>query len=166
MLTDQDPRQEHSGSTMSDEPFIRDITIDDAEAAARLSGELGYPVSTEEMRGRLQRLKCLQDRAVYVACLSTGVAGWIDVGMVHHLQAETYAEIGGLVVASEARSKGIGRQLLERAEQWARDRGVYRVVVRSQVKREDAHRFYEREGYLRVKTSAVFSKNLPTPHAT
>jgi GNAT superfamily N-acetyltransferase len=149
---------------MRHEVVIRELAIDDAEAAARLSGELGYPVSAQEMRGRLQRLKCLEDRTVYVACLPTGVAGWIDVGIVHHLQAETYAEIGGLVVAGEARSKGIGRRLVARAEQWASDRGIRCVVVRSQIKREDAHRFYEREGYLRVKTSAVFSKNLPAPY--
>jgi hypothetical protein len=34
------------------------------------------------------------------------------------------------------------------------------MVVRSQVAREAAHRFYLRHGYERTKTSAVFSKVL------
>jgi GNAT superfamily N-acetyltransferase len=58
------------------------------------------------------------------------------------------------------RSHGIGKILLQEAEKWAKARGVTRALVRSRVAREDAHRFYEREGYIRVKTSAVFEKSL------
>jgi GNAT superfamily N-acetyltransferase len=141
-------------------PAIREIRFEDAETAARLSGELGYPVSTEEMAGRLRARAPLLDRATFVACLGERVVAWIDVGVTHHLQAEAYAEIGGLVVAAEARSLGIGGKLLARAEQWARARSVRRVVVRSQIARERAHRFYLERGYERTKTSAVFSKQI------
>ncbi len=139
---------------------IREITPDDAEAAAKLSGELGYPVSTAAMRKRLEALHRLPDHVVYVACEERSVVAWIDIGVVHHLQAEPVAEIGGFVVSSEFRSRGIGRQLLAKTEQWARDRDLARIVVRSRVTREAAHRFYEREGYERIKTSAVFVKTL------
>jgi hypothetical protein len=47
-----------------------------------------------------------------------------------------------------------------RAEQWARERGLNSVVVRSQIAREGAHNFYLREGYARTKTSAGFTKQL------
>lgn len=100
------------------------------------------------------------DHVVYVACLAGEVVGWVDVGVAHHLQSEPRAEIGGLVVASEARGAGIGRLLVERAEGWARQRGLKSVVARSQIAREAAHRFYLREGYARTKTSAVFTKTL------
>ncbi len=139
---------------------IREIAITDADAAARLSGELGYPVSPAAMERRIQRLANLPDHAVYIACTADSVVGWIDVGIVHHLQAEPYGEVGGLVVADGFRSAGIGRQLVLRAEQFARERGVAKMVVRSQIAREAAHRFYLREGYELTKTSAVFSKSL------
>jgi len=137
---------------------IREITAADATAAARLSGELGYPVAPEVMQQRIDSLTA--DHVVYVACLAGGVVGWIDVGVTRHLQSEPRAEIGGLVVASEARGAGIGRLLVECAEGWARQRGLKSVVVRSQIAREAAHRFYLREGYARTKTSAVFTKTL------
>ncbi len=90
--------------------------------------------------------------------------GWIDVSVVHHLQNDPYGEIGGLVVASGNRSAGIGQALLRRAEEWIRrEKKLRRVVVRSQISREAAHRFYLREGYSRWKTSAVFAKDLETP---
>lgn len=139
---------------------IREIDPDDAEAAAELSGELGYPVSPEEMKNRIQKLHALRDHVVYVAWRPDAVAGWIDVALVHHLQGEAFAEIGGLVVSEDLRSSGIGRELVAKAEQWARSRGITKVVVRSNIIRDAAHRFYRREGYQQTKTSAVFVKSL------
>jgi GNAT superfamily N-acetyltransferase len=142
---------------------IREITLEDAEAAAELSGQLGYPVSTDAMRARIEQYRQLPDHVVYVASTTSPErsVGWIDVSVVHHLQNDPYGEIGGLVVAADYRGLGIGQKLLRRAEQWIREeKMVPHVVVRSQISREGAHRFYLREGYNRWKTSAVFSKDL------
>ncbi|HUR36035.1 MAG TPA: GNAT family N-acetyltransferase [Vicinamibacterales bacterium] len=139
---------------------IRDITPDDAEAAAGLSGELGYPTDGLAMRARIEHLATLPDHGVFVATQAGEVVGWIHVSGVLHLQAEPRAEIGGLVVTARARSAGIGARLVRRAEQWAAAHGFGIVLVRSQIARDDAHRFYLREGYTRTKTSAVFSKQL------
>jgi GNAT superfamily N-acetyltransferase len=140
---------------------LREITLEDAEAAARLSGELGYPVSTQQMAARIRAQLQLPDHVTYLATQPDGeVLGWIDVGITHHLQADRYAEIGGFVVSGAARSLGIGRKLLARAEAWAAERGLRRVLVRSQIARDRAHQFYLREGYQRTKTSAIFTKEL------
>jgi GNAT superfamily N-acetyltransferase len=129
-----------------DAPTVREIGLADADAAARLSDELGYPASVETMERRIKDLQPLCDHAVFVACIADAVVGWIDVGITRHLQADAYGEIGGLVVSDTHQSRGIGRSLLLHAEQWLRDRGFARVVVRSQIAREAAHRFYLREG--------------------
>ena len=144
----------------TDRPSIRGILPSDAAAAARLSGELGYPVSTEVMGQRITQLADCPHHAVYVACRDSAVVGWIDLAIAFHLQSDPYVEIGGLVVAHEARSKGIGALLVFFAEDWAKTRGVGRVVVRSRISRERAHAFYERAGYTRSKTSAVFEKTI------
>ena len=141
--------------------MIRRVTSDDAEAVAELSAELGYPVSPETMRQRIAELISINDRVVFVACSAEGkVVGWIDIAITNHLQAEPRAEIGGLVVSSHVRSKGIGRSLMAHAEEWAARRGANKMLVRSRVARERAHRFYEREGYTRIKTSIVFEKEI------
>ena len=145
--------------------ILRQISLADAAAAARLCGELGYPVTPAEMAERIRVQMALPDHVIYVACLpDRGVAGWIDVHITHYLHAPTRAEIAGLVVSSAARGLGIGRQLVAQAERWAAERGMTQMVVRSQIARERAHQFYLREGYERTKTSAVFSKTL-TPGA-
>jgi len=140
--------------------LAREITPADADAAAKLSEELGYPVSPIEMEQRIESLQQLTDHVVYVACVAGAVVGWIDVGISRHLQSEPRAEIGGLVVSSEVRGRGIGRHLVTCAENWARERGLRGMIVRSQIAREGAHNFYLREGYARTKTSAVFTKTL------
>jgi GNAT superfamily N-acetyltransferase len=140
---------------------VRECEPRDAATVAALSGELGYPVPATEMERRLERVANDPDHTVLVACLEDGsVAGWIDVGVVFHLQSGAYCEIGGLVVATNFRSNGIGRELVIAAEGWASSRGLAMVLVRSNAARADAHRFYLRENYAQVKTSAVFEKKL------
>jgi GNAT superfamily N-acetyltransferase len=138
---------------------LREVEAEDAAAAAELSAQFGYPVEADEMRRRIAGLKP-GVRAVFVACADGEVMGWIDVGAVSHLQSGTYAEIGGLVVAAARRSQGVGARLVEAAEGWAREHGLERMVVRSRTAREDAHRFYLREGYALTKTSVVFTKEM------
>lgn len=142
---------------------VRAIEPADAAAAARLSGELGYPVDTSVMRVRIERLLGSRDHSVFVASVSDTVVGWVHVSAVEHMQADPRAEIGGLVVAEGVRSQGVGARLVARAEGWAQEGGFSHIVVRSQIMREAAHRFYLREGYTRTKTSAVFSKTLTRP---
>lgn len=141
--------------------FIREMQPSDAEEVAELSGELGYPASAAEMNIRIQDLAKLPDRIALVACIENRVVAWIDIEIVRHLQSRPYGEIGGLVVSSTERSRGIGKQLVKRAEEWIASRGLDTVLVRSRSTREAAHRFYLQQDFARIKTSAVFTKTIP-----
>jgi len=139
--------------------LLREIEYADAEPAAALSAQFGYPVEPSVMKQRIQRL-AREHHTVIVASNAGIVVGWIDVGSVAHLQSGEYAEIGGLVVSETYRSQGVGAQLVGAAERWAQERGFGRILVRSQIARDAAHRFYLRQGYAQTKTSAVFVKAL------
>lgn len=60
---------------------------------------------------------------------------------------ERYGYVVTIDVASEFRRAGIGRQLLEQAEQKVRAAGVARVGLHVAVDNAGAIRFYERQGY-------------------
>ena len=139
---------------------IRPIQPADAAAAAALCAQFGYPTDTPALLARMTQIAGDRHRAVLVACLDDEVVGWIDLSVEYHLQSEPAALIGGLVVSERARGQGIGRQLCRAAEDWARTLGVARLRVRSNAIRERAHAFYQRDGYVRVKTSAMFEKTL------
>ncbi len=137
---------------------IRRLVVDDAEAAAELSSQLGYPCSAGDLRERIKELSRTVDRVAFAAVVDGQMVGWIDAAMESHLQAPASVVIGGLVVREDMRGLGVGRRLCLEVEEWARSKSVPLVRVRSQIKREDAHRFYLRDGYSKVKTSFVFEK--------
>ena len=137
---------------------IRRLTVDDAEAAAELSSQLGYTCSTGDLRERIEELSRAADRVAFAAIIDGEIVGWIDAATERHLQSPVTAVIGGLVVREDMRGLGIGKRLCLEIEEWARSKSIPVVRVRSQVKREDAHRFYLRDGYSKVKTSFVFEK--------
>lgn len=139
---------------------VRAIQPADAMAAAELSKQLGYECTAGEIAERISTISASVDQSAFVACRDDQVIGWIEVAISRHLQSPPCALIGGLVVSEQVRSQGIGRLLCLEAETWAREKGVRRIRVHSQIKRQDAHRFYLRDGYEQIKTSAVFEKAL------
>ena len=144
---------------------IRRARQGDAGRLAELSGELGYPATSEEIEKRLRRMKPARQHAVLVAETRRDgkkreAIGWLHVSVSHLLEVETRAEVNGLVVTERQRSQGAGARLLEAAETWARRRGCRSMSVRSNVIRERAHQFYLRQGYEHYKTQKAFRKNL------
>ncbi len=138
---------------------IREATAADAAALAALSTQLGYRTQPDEAA---ERLNALRPAGTVLAAEEDGaVLGWIHVCGVQFFQSPPFAEVGGLVVDEARRGKGVGKLLLQAAARWAAERGYRKLRVRSNVVREDAHRFYEREGFQRVKTQAVFDRKLP-----
>ena len=60
------------------------------------------------------------------------------------------AELKSLYVAAPARRRGYGARLVRHVEQWARERGMQRVELWSDTRFADAHRLYQRLGYIRT----------------
>jgi GNAT superfamily N-acetyltransferase len=142
---------------------IRKARRSDAERIAQLSGELGYPATAGQIATRLRQLKPASKHAVFVAECSdatVGLVGWLHVSVSHLLESDIRAEVNGLIVAEGQRSAGAGAKLLEAAEEWARRHGCQGMNVRSNVIRERAHGFYERNGYEHYKTQKAFRKPL------
>jgi GNAT superfamily N-acetyltransferase len=137
---------------------IRRLMIEDAGAAAELSSQLGYPASADDLCKRIDERLRSSDSIAFAAVLDGQIVGWIDAFIEQHLQGPPSVVIGGLVVRDGNRGLGIGKRLCLAIEEWARSKSIPLVRVRSQIKREDAHRFYLRDGYRKVKTSVVFEK--------
>jgi GNAT superfamily N-acetyltransferase len=140
---------------------IRVATLADAPLLARLSGQLGYPSSPEEVSARIRPILSDPEHVVLVAQQGSGeISGWADVFVMRTIGADPRAEVAGLVVDASCRSQGIGAMLMARTEEWAGQQGCAAVTLRSNVIRERAHRFYERLGYQLIKTQKSFRKIL------
>jgi GNAT superfamily N-acetyltransferase len=139
---------------------VRPIRSEDALAVAELIVQLGHNRAAEDVRKWIDALRARPGQAAFVAERNSEVVGWIEVSLEHRLQYDSLGLIGGLVVRDGLRSLGIGRRLCEEAEEWTRRQGVKKIRVTSRSTREDAHRFYLRDGYRQTKISVFFEKML------
>ena len=140
---------------------IRRAVLTDAAALAELTTQLGYAADPAALQRRLAQVRNDAHAEILVAAdADDRILGWTHVAGRTSLEDEPFAELCGLIVAERARTRGIGAQLLDAAETWARRNGYPKLRVRSNVVRERAHRFYLREGYFEVKRQVVFDKAL------
>ena len=141
--------------------ILRTAQRGDAGAVAALSAQLGYDASEEGVRKRLDEIRTQGNGEVFVAVVPPDiVVGWVQVFGLLLVELPPLAELGGIVVDSRYRRIGVGRSLLEAAEQWARQNGLATLRLRSNVQREDAGAFYRRLGYRELAGSTLFSKVL------
>ena len=141
--------------------LVRPMTPSDSREVASLSNQLGYPSSASDIEKRLGTMNQGPDFGTFVAETPDGrVAGWIQVYVVRLVEADAYAEIGGLVVDASTRGHGLGKALLGACEKWAIERGYSKISVHSNMKRSEARPFYESMGYNIAKTQYVFNKGL------
>ena len=138
---------------------VRRMSAADLSRVAVLSAQLGYPVAVEELKRRFDALSGSPLNALFVA--GDPVGGWIQVEERNSLESGENAEIVGLVVDSTVRRSGVGRALVERARAWAKERGLTKLRVRSNVTREESHRFYPALGFAQSKTQHVYELLLP-----
>lgn len=140
--------------------LIRPATIADAADIARLSNELGYPATSEQIATRLAGLLGSAAHFIVVAELPPSVVGWIAAERRLLLESGERVEVVGLIVASTAKRAGIGSALVRAAEEWAVAQNLKVISVRSNVARAESHPFYERLGYIRTKTQHAYAKQL------
>ncbi len=141
------------------ETNVREAFASDAPRIAALCVQLGYEVPLKHVERTIARRE--PDFDIFVAVVPrVGVVGWATVAIDETLIATRHAELHGLVVDDEFRGGGIGRLLLERVERFAREAGCSMLRLRSNVLRERAHPFYERNGYGSPKSQRVFEKRL------
>jgi len=142
-------------------PQVRAAREGDQARIAELSVQLGYPSGLEAIHRRLGPILSDARHALLVAELpDVPVAGWLHVFLYQVVESDLRAEIAGLVVDTAYRRRGVGRALMRRAEEWARERGCSAVSLRSNVIRKEAHAFYQGLGYTLLKTQHAFRKNL------
>jgi GNAT superfamily N-acetyltransferase len=140
---------------------VRNAALADAPDLAMLTGVLGYPVAADTLAQRLAPLLTRTEDVVLVAEVAPGrVVGWLHGAQQDRLESDRRCEILGLVVDAAYRGQGVGRQLVAAVEGWASKRGLEQMAVRSNVVRTESHPFYERLGYVRVKTQHGYRKQI------
>lgn len=140
---------------------IRQAEIKDSERISILCEQLGYSTTKEQIEERLSKIQNNNSHIIYVATLENEyVISWAHAHISDLIIIPNQALLFGLVVDKNYRNSGIGRLLMQHIEEWATLGSCEGVILRSNIKRQEAHLFYEKIGYTNIKQSVTFYKKL------
>jgi len=137
---------------------IRQFRLDDIKIVQQLMHELGYPLREEELRFNIN-ITHQRNGIILVAELDGNVVGCLSAVINVSLAEGMFGEIVSLVVSREYRRSGIGKSLVEHAEDWLKPK-VEKIRIRANSIRLEAHKFYKSLGYKEVKTQISFIKSV------
>jgi GNAT superfamily N-acetyltransferase len=132
----------------------RPATRDDLPVLHRLYAQLEHEatnLSLERLGEIFERIERFPDYTVWIA-LDDGVeVGTFALVIVDALGArcQPLGLVEDVVVDLSARGRGIGRAMMEHAIARCREKGCYKMQLSSNLRREDAHRFYDSLGFER-----------------
>lgn len=130
--------------------MIRDCRPEDFGDVLVLLKQLwpGRKINSDALKESFMKSLELASPIIRVASASGKLVGLCSLSIRNNLKVEgKLANIDELVVDEAMRSREIGKLLLEDAEAIARQHGCRSLGLESSFHREDAHRFYIKNGY-------------------
>jgi GNAT superfamily N-acetyltransferase len=140
--------------------YTRQMSSEDAAVVATLSRQLGYPLSSQQILQNINAVSRSTDHNAFVAIYDSHVVGWIGLAQAIMIESLPFCEINGLVIDENHRGKGVGKLLVEKAKQWAKEKGNDTLRLRCNVKRTGAHEFYRHLGFREIKQQTAFILDL------
>ena len=140
---------------------IRECHMEDAERIQTLNRvELGYSFPLADTQRKLELLLHSGKDKIYVAEMDGTVVGYVHACDYDVIYFPHMKNIMGIAVSSHCRRLGIGKALLSKIEDWARESGAAGVRLVSGSERTEAHLFYKRCGYDTGKMQFNFKKRV------
>ena len=141
---------------------IRVCTPEDSAAVSTLLDELGYTVSIRQATEQVTELGKTGADPIFLALADGQILGLLALHLSRMLQYPSpIVRVTALVVDRRARRRGVGKLLMQHAEQVGSAAGCEFVELTSAMDRAEAHAFYRNIGY--EPNSLRFRKPLVRP---
>jgi ribosomal protein S18 acetylase RimI-like enzyme len=138
---------------------LREADPDDADALARLLGQLGYATSAAAVTRRLIRFTASEADRCVVAAADGELVGMATLHASLTIVDDGLAgKLSAIVVDERYRQRGIGAMLVSELEALARAQGCSLLFLTTAESRSGAHGFYRRVGF--EETGRRFAKRL------
>jgi GNAT superfamily N-acetyltransferase len=132
------------------------------EILAELDGTAPFPV--EHVRAKWMEMQRFPDYVCYFAEAGGEIVGTLSLNIFPVLsgtmRSEAIAE--AVVIRPAHRGRGLGRAMMRAAMGLAAEKGAYKLALSSNLRRLDAHRFYDGMGFTRHGVS--FSIDVASRH--
>ena len=114
-----------------------------------LEADKSHGININAAKDILKKIKSYPDYAIYVDDLDGKVVGTFALAImdnIAHMGARS-GLVEDIVVSEAYRRKGIGKRMITSAMDICRQKGCYKIALSSNIKRDDAHKFYESLGF-------------------
>ena len=144
--------------------MLRNITILDAKEIQRISNfELGYDVDLDIVKKQIEKLTTDNKHNIIIGFeneQTRKIIGFVHAELYESLYMDTGLNILGLAVDFNFQGQGIGKKLMGAIEDYALKNNISFIRLNSNVRRIEAHKFYESIGYICDKTQKRLIKKL------
>jgi GNAT superfamily N-acetyltransferase len=140
---------------------IRDAEEQDLEGVLRVLAESGidggHSFSVDEARVHYARIRQWPNFRLLVAVADGEIAGTYSLVIMDKLgkRGTPAGVVEDVAVLPSRQGQGIGRAMMEHARGECRRAGCYKLALSSNLRRTDAHRFYDSLGFERHGFSFV-----------
>ena len=136
------------------------MTANDGGTVNALSKQLGYFLSIEQTLQNINSVLQSKDHTAFVAEYENKIVGWIGVAQAIMIEVMPHCEISGLVIDEHHRGRGIGKLLIDKVKQWAKEKGNNMIGLHCNIKRTEAHLFYQHLDFTELKQQKNFVINI------
>jgi GNAT superfamily N-acetyltransferase len=139
--------------------MIRNATAEDSDRIVELLAQLGYANTHSFCKERIQELLANSDAMLFCYEIEGSVIALLSLHVIPQIALlGSFLRISYFIVDEIMRSNHIGSELEAYASHIAKERGCDRIEVHCHERRKEAHRFYERHGY--VESPKYFIKQI------
>lgn len=143
------------------EILFRNIKKQDIENMVQMCAEIGYEMRYEALSERINDIIKNKNSIIIVAADEENKpAGWIQLEISNFIFSERSCNILGLFVGKEYRGRRIGKKLLSKAAEWAKENKCTGLEIYSDITRIDSHEFYRHLDFKHIKTQQTFFKSM------
>lgn len=116
-----------------------------------------YLLSFEEAMNKFNQIKNDPNHTIYVAKKGTEVIGTFALILIKSFAKDGLpsAVLEDVAVSGKYQGQGIGKTMMYFAMEKCKEKGCYKIALSSQLKRENAHKFYESLGFEKMGYSFV-----------
>lgn len=117
-------------------------------------------LSKDQLEDKILDVLNHDDEKIFLAVCDDEVIGYIYVNIYDVLYQEPIANIVSFILNMNKKHNGVGKTLIEAAENWAKDKGIKKARIVSDVNRTHGHSLFKKLGYVINETDFEFKKAL------
>lgn len=121
---------------------------------------MAYDYPKDQMIKQIHKILKKDTDKIFVAVIDSQVVGYIHVHDYDLIYNDHLKNILGIAVSQKYQRQGIGKALLNKAEDWAKETNAHGMRLVSGETRKGAHDFYKCCGYQFIKKQCNFMKKL------